>query len=507
MKLRQLFMLVLLLLVASCGAKKAAGGAVQQGLDPDYPKREFRGAWIQAVNGQFTGMKEAEMKKYLTKMLDNLQKVNVNAVIFQVRVEGDALYPSEIEPWSRFLTGVQGRSPGWDPLQFMIDECHSRNMELHAWINPYRARTKGAKNIAPNHFSKVRPSNFVEYEGQLYFNPALQSNREHICKVVRDIITRYDVDGLHIDDYFYPYPTKGKDFNDNAQFPKGKYSSKGEWRRENVNHLIYQLHRTVRELKPWVKFGVSPFGIYRNAKSDPAGSKTRGLQCYDDLNADVLFWINQGWVDYCIPQVYWEIGHSAADYEELVKWWAKYASKRPLYIGQDVQRTVKAKDAASATGNQQEAKYDMQRAEKNVKGSCFWDAASAANNVDGYRDYLATGIFRYPALMPKYSFIDNVAPKKVQGVKLFDKDGNNVLVWAVDENAKKNVMNAPWRYVVYRFDAKERINLNDPSKIVTITKNRYYKIPEGTEGKFVYVITVLDRMQNESEGVKCKVKL
>lgn len=500
MRFRHILFLLAALLVASCGSKKNISKV-------QYPKREFRGAWIQAVNGQFKGMEEGEMKNYLTTMLDNLEKVNVNAVIFQVRVEGDALYPSDIEPWSRFLTGTQGRSPGWDPLAFMVDECHKRNMELHAWINPYRARTKGTVSVAPSHFSKKRPGNFVEYEGQLYFNPALQSNRDHICKVVTDIITRYDVDGLHIDDYFYPYPVKGKEFNDAAQFPKANYGSKGEWRRENVNHLIYQLHRTVRQLKPWVKFGVSPFGIYRNEASDPAGSKTKGLQCYDDLNADVLFWIEKGWVDYCIPQVYWEIGHSAADYEELVGWWAAHASKRPLYIGQDVQRTIKAKDADSVTGNQQEAKYMMQRAEKNIQGSCFWDAASAAGNAGGYRDYLADGIYRYPSLMPLYTFIDKQAPKKVKGVRMIEDEGKRILVWINDGKAVKDVMNAPHGYVVYCFAKGDKVNLDDPSRIVAVTRKCYYELPAGLEGKYTFVVTVLDRMQNESQGVKCNVAL
>ena len=260
MKKTSLLILLLLTLLASCGSKRHLAADVQ-------PKREFRGAWIQAVNGQFMGMGEQQMKSYLTEMLDNLQKVNTNAVIFQVRVEGDALYESDIEPWSRYITGVQGMSPGWDPLEFMVAECHKRNMELHAWINPYRARTKGTKDLSPMHKSVKSPRNFIEHEGQLYFNPALQANRDHICRIVRDILIRYDVDGLHIDDYFYPYPVKGKEFDDEAWFRKSGMSDRGEWRRENVNHLIYQLHRTVREIKPWIKFGVSPFGIYRNEKS------------------------------------------------------------------------------------------------------------------------------------------------------------------------------------------------------------------------------------------------
>ena len=470
------------------------------------PKREFRGAWVQAVNGQFSGMDEAQMKSYLTEMLDNLQKVNVNAVIFQVRVEGDALYPSPYEPWSRYITGEQGCSPGWDPLAFMVAECHRRNMELHAWINPYRARTKTTKELALEHPAMKNPQNFIEYEGQLYFNPALQANRDHICRIVRDILTRYDVDGLHIDDYFYPYPVKGKEFPDDEWFAVSKSRDRGAWRRENVNHLIYQLHRTVREVKPWVKFGVSPFGIYRNEKSWEFGSKTKGLQCYDELNADVLFWIEQEWVDYCIPQLYWEIGHPAADYEELVGWWAKYASKRPLYIGQDVVRTVNAKDTTVACGNQQQRKYELQRACEGVSGSCFWDAASAANNMQGYRDFLANSYYRYPALMPECTFIDKKAPAKVKGVQLVEDENGRMLLWLVDSNVKDK-MDKPHKFVVYCFGAGEKVDIDNPAKIMAITDKQYIRIPQELKGKYRFVVTVLDRLQNESKGVKCKASL
>ncbi|MBR5455546.1 MAG: family 10 glycosylhydrolase [Bacteroidaceae bacterium] len=499
MRLKYIFLLAFILLFGACSSKKQVTGG-HSSLE-ECPKREFRGAWIQAVNGQFSGMGEERMKEYLVEMLDNLQKVNVNAIMFQVRVEGDALYESRLEPWSRFITGVQGKSPGWDPLAFMVEECHKRNMELHAWINPYRARTKGTKYVAPNHQSVKCPANFIEYEGQLYFNPSLQANRDHICGIVRDILNRYDVDGLHIDDYFYPYPAKGKEFADGRWFRESGMDDKAAWRRDNVNHLIYQLHRTVREVKPWVKFGVSPFGIYRNERTWEYGSKTKGLQCYDDLNADVLKWIDEGWVDYCIPQVYWEIGHPAADYAELVRWWAKYASGRPLYIGQDVNRTVKAKD-----GNQQADKYAMQRAEKGVQGSCFWDASSAANNVDGYRDYLANGIYRYPALVPLSPFIDDKAPQKPGGVSLLEENGEKLLVWLVNKDTD-DVMNVPHRFVVYRFAKGEAVDTSNPAGIVAITTQPYYRIPASLKGEYIFVVTVLDRVQNESVGVKCKVKL
>lgn len=472
------------------------------------PKREFRGAWIQAVNGQFMGMGENEMKQYLTNMLDELQKANVNAIIFQVRVEGDALYPSKYEPWSRYLTGKQGVDPGWDPLAFMVAESHKRNMELHAWINPYRARTKGTREVAPNHKSAISPSAFLEYDNQLYFNPSLQSNRDYICMVAKDIISRYDVDGLHIDDYFYPYPAKGKEFPDASFFESStQFASKGDWRRDNVNRLIKQLHETVRATKPWLKFGVSPFGIYRNATPEvPDGSATRGLQSYDDLYADVLLWINKGWVDYCIPQIYWEIGHKAADYEALVRWWADNAGHRPLYIGQDVNRTVRAADTKNPKRHQLPQKMDMQRAEKNIQGSCLWDAASAANNVGRYREVLTQYYHRYPSLMPKMHFIDKKAPKKVKGVRVIDTAEGRTLVWLKRNDKKNDPMNAPWRYIVYRFDNKEKVDLDDASKIVTITQDTFYRIPDDVAKGSTYVVTVIDRLHNESKGKKCKLK-
>ena len=247
-----------------------AGGAfaqVQTG--SAYPKREFRAAWIQSVNGQFRGMPTEKLKQNLIGQLNSLQKAGINAIIFQVRPEADALYASRLEPWSRFLTGVQGKAPEpyWDPMQFMIDECHKRGMEFHAWINPYRTKTTLKSELAPNHVYNIHPEWFVTYGDQLYFDPALPESRRHICMVVSDIVSRYDVDAIHMDDYFYPYPIKGKDFPDDASFARfgGGFSNKGDWRRSNVNVLIKKLHETIREIKPWVKFGISPFGIYRKA--------------------------------------------------------------------------------------------------------------------------------------------------------------------------------------------------------------------------------------------------
>ncbi|MCD8285099.1 MAG: family 10 glycosylhydrolase, partial [Prevotellaceae bacterium] len=287
------------------------------------PKREFRGAWIQCVNGQWQGMPKEQMQQTLTYQLNELQKAGINAVLFQVRAEGDALYPSRYEPWSRFLTGQQGLAPSpyWDPLQWMIDECHKRGMELHAWINPFRAKTQGTPSLSSPYY-RQHPDRFIEYGGLWLFDPGLPENRRYICFIAADIVRNYDVDGLHIDDYFYPYPVAGQLIpDDNSYILYGKGRDRGDWRRDNVNAFIRALSDSIHKAKPWVKFGVSPFGIYRNKRSDPKGSDTSGLQNYDDLYADVLLWVKEGWVDYCIPQIYWEIGNKAADYATLARWW------------------------------------------------------------------------------------------------------------------------------------------------------------------------------------------
>ena len=475
-----------------------------------YPKREFRGAWIQCVNGQFQGMPTQKMKQTLISQLDNLKGAGINAIIFQVRAEADALYRSSYEPWSRFLTGVQGKAPQpmWDPLQFMVEECHKRGMELHAWINPYRAQTKGTTALSPMHPYNRYPELFVRYAGQLYFDPGYPESRKYICKIVRDIVTRYDIDAIHMDDYFYPYPNPGEEFPDDVSFAAyGRgFTNRADWRRDNVNVLIKEIHETVRACKPWVKFGVSPFGIYRNEKSDPLGSKTNGLQNYDDLYADVLLWAREGWVDYNIPQIYWHIGHPAADYETLVKWWAKHTENRPLFIGQSVMNTVQNADPQNPSMNQLPRKMALQRAYQTIGGSCQWPASAVVENAGKYRDALIAEYHKYPALPPVFDFMDNEAPDKVRKVKpVWTADGY-LLFWTAPKY--KDEMNRAVQYVIYRFGAKEKVDISDPSHIVAITRDNFYKLPyENGKTKYRYVVTALDRLHNESKTVAKKVKL
>ena len=475
-----------------------------------YPKREFRAAWIQSVNGQFRGMPTEKLKQNLIGQLNSLQKAGINAIIFQVRPEADALYASRLEPWSRFLTGVQGKEPEpyWEPMQFMIDECHKRGMEFHAWINPYRTKTTLKSELAPNHVYNIHPEWFVTYGDQLYFDPALPESRRHICMVVSDIVSRYDVDAIHMDDYFYPYPIKGKDFPDDASFARfgGGFSNKGDWRRSNVNVLIKKLHETIREIKPWVKFGVSPFGIYRNESSDPLGSKTKGLQNYDDLYADVLLWAREGWIDYNIPQIYWHIGHPVADYETLVKWWARNTENRPLFIGQSVMNTVQNADPKNPSINQLPRKMALQRAYQTIGGSCQWPASAVVENAGKYRDALIAEYHKYPALPPVFDFMDNEAPAKVRKMKPVWTEDGYILFWTAPKY--KEEMNRAVQYVVYRFNDKEKVNIDDPSHIVAITRDNFYKLPyEDGKTKYRYVVTALDRLHNESKSVGKKIKL
>ena len=492
----------LLLMVGGVFAQVQTGSA--------YPKREFRAAWIQSVNGQFRGMPTEKLKQNLIGQLNSLQKAGINAIIFQVRPEADALYASRLEPWSRFLTGVQGKAPEpyWDPMQFMIDECHKRGMEFHAWINPYRTKTTLKSELAPNHVYNIHPEWFVTYGDQLYFDPALPESRRHICMVVSDIVSRYDVDAIHMDDYFYPYPIKGKDFPDDASFARfgGGFSNKADWRRSNVNVLIKKLHETIREIKPWVKFGVSPFGIYRNESSDPLGSKTKGLQNYDDLYADVLLWAREGWIDYNIPQIYWHIGHPVADYETLVKWWARNTENRPLFIGQSVMNTVQNADPKNPSINQLPRKMALQRAYQTIGGSCQWPAIAVVENAGKYRDALIAEYHKYPALPPVFDFMDNEAPAKVRKMKPVWTEDGYILFWTAPKY--KEEMNRAVQYVVYCFNDKEKVNIDDPSHIVAITRDNFYKLPyEDGKTKYRYVVTALDRLHNESKSVGKKIKL
>ncbi len=471
------------------------------------PKREFRGAWFPTVvNTTWKNMTTEEIKDDIIFYLDLFKSLNMNAVIFQVRPQADALFVSELEPWSRFITGEQGKAPDpmFDPAEFIIEESHKRGMELHAWFNPYRVTSNKEEVLSQNHLYFKQPDLFVKYGNQIYFDPGNPGSREHTKKVITDFVTRYDVDAVHFDDYFYPYRVPYKEFPDEESFKKyreidgyGEFD-KDNWRRNNVNILVKELNQTIKSIKPWVKFGISPFGVWRNNTVDPDGSESRSLQTnYDDLFADVLEWTKKGWIDYNAPQLYWEIGHSRVNYAPLIKWWSENNYGVNLYIGQSIWNQLEIKNRNGDIVNQLYRKMSMVRNNPNIQGNIWWSGLGFANQ-QALSDSLRQNYQKYPALMPQYTHIDTTPPKPLKELRY----KRNVLSWTPED--ERDIMNKPFLYCIYVFEKDEAINTDDPSNIVAVQRERKYNI-KGLKGVKV-AVTVLDRLQNESQPVVIKLK-
>ena len=306
----------------------------------------------------------------------------------------------------------------------MIVECHKRNMEFHAWINPYRVTTSKNETLPQDHLYYTNPERFVKYASKIYFDPGLPQNRNHIRRVIRDIVGRYDVDAIHFDDYFYPYPEKGEAFNDFDSFEsyrlKAGFSKDqiADWRRSNVNTLIKSVQSDIKSIKPWVRFGISPFGIYRNDPEGKTGSKTNGTEGYSQLYADALLWTKEGWIDYIIPQLYWEIGHKAADYNTLCKWWNDNANNQHLYIGQSISRSVDdGVKSFKVSDRHLEDKITLASKLPFVNGNCFWYGYQINDNENNIRDILQNKYYKYNALIPEYKNLDDRQPKEVKKLK------------------------------------------------------------------------------------------
>lgn len=381
----------------------------------DNPPYEFRGVWIATVDNidwPLKGMVDVDSQKVeFIRQLDMHKANGMNAVIVQVRPAADAFYPSPYEPWSQWLTGTQGQPPNpyYDPLQFMIDETHKRGMEFHAWCNPYRADFKiGASSIAPTHVTKIHPEWFLSYGNIKYFDPANKEVQKFVVTVIRDIVSRYDVDAVHMDDYFYPYRIAGKEFPDEQSYRNsGTRLSKDDWRRSNVDSIILALSKMIKEEKPWVKFGISPFSVWRNKDQDPEGSDSKASQTnYDDLYANILLWLQKGWIDYVAPQLYLEIGHDKIAYEKLLDWWSKHSYGKHLYIGLGIYRA--GNNAAWRDPTQLPRQIEMLRQYPNVQGAIYFSSKSFNRNPNGWNDSLQNHYYNTPALIPPMEWL----PKK-----------------------------------------------------------------------------------------------
>ena len=480
----------------------------------DNPKREFRGAWLHVIGQTQWQKKTAEQqKKYIEEQLDLLQQAGCNAVIFQVRPCADALYESDLETWSSWLTGKRGKAPSplYDPMQYVIEQAHKRGMEFHAWLNPYRV-TSSDKDILPaDHLAKKEPHRFVKFHGQTFFDPAYPENRDFICEVVEDIVSRYDVDAIHIDDYFYPYPKEGKRFDaDGESYKKfGNGMEKNAWRRHNVDLLIEQLHSTIKGTKDWVRFGVSPFGIWRNKKNDPRGSDSSGLQNYDDLYADVLLWAKKGWIDYLAPQLYWELDLKVAPSRHLAKWWNDNANGVDIYIGQDVRRTMTKADPGNHDKNELDTKVKLSRQLPNVKGNVWWHGYWVTENLNGVRDSLAMKYQSTIALPPAYGN-KNLKPQKVKNLKLVKNKGQIFLTWDKAPGSAKQTSTDAVKYLVYQFFPGEEVDIDDPEAIIALTPYNTVLVEDYTDGPSAqgstFIVTAVDRMNRESEPVTLKWK-
>lgn len=478
---------LILLLCAVVGVMRAV----------EVPKREFRGAWLHTVyQDGYASRSTEENKRWLIDQLDCLQEAGINAVIFQVRPSADAFYDSKYEPWSRFLTkNGKAPSPYWDPLEFMVTECHARGMELHAWLNPYRATTSTKEHLNKHHPAHRHPERLIRFDKKYYFDPALEENRRLIVDVVTDIITRYDVDGIHFDDYFYPYPVKGKRFDDGKSYRKyGNGMSLGDWRRHNVDLLIESVHKAIRRIKPWVRFGISPFGIWRNAVSDPAGSNSSGLQNYDDLYADVLKWAKEGWIDYQMPQLYWTLENKVAPSLHLAEWWSRNGFDRHVYIGQDVDRTMQTRDLPpSREASQLRHKIMITRENDRLQGNCFWPGYYVTANHGGIADSLAADLHAFSALVPEYPWLSSEIPAAPKRLSI----NGRLLKWQTPKVSAR--INDPVRFVVYCFEENDEIDLGDPSAIMAVTPAGEYEIPADIPSGSIFIVTALNRVNNESD--------
>lgn len=467
------------------------------------PKREFRGVWVATVfnsdwpsrSSLSTELQQAE----LLKLIDTHKKMGMNALIFQVRPASDAFYYSAMEPWSEWLTGEMGKGPQpfYDPLSFAIEACHARGMELHAWINPFRVLTNAdrSRKIDPRHISLKHPEWVLRYGSNLYLDPGIPEAREYVLQIMSDLVSRYDIDAVHIDDYFYPYRIAGQDFPDTLS--RKKYLDPGlsleAWRRNNTDIFVYDANTLIKRLKPWVKLGISPFGVWRNRSRDPLGSDTRaGQSSYDDLYADIRKWLQNRWIDYVAPQLYFSIGYNLADYELLLDWWALNTFGRHLYVGKAAYKVNNNADQNWNDPNQLNKQIKLDRSSSLIQGSAYFSATSLIKNPLGISDSLAK-VYKIPAYQPLMNWLspDQLVPPAEISYDLIR--GGILLRWRAGNLA---------RYVaIYRFPAGIKPNTSDNSYLLALLPGNTSQFVDETlpaKGKYTYLLTFLDKLQSES---------
>ncbi len=482
-----------LLLVPSAAAQAAVCVPA-----PATPKQQLRAMWVASVVNidwpSTTGLSVATQQAEFRSWLDLAVSKRMNAVFVQVRPTADAFWPSPYEPWSQWLTGTQGANPGYDPMAFMVAEAHARNLEFHAWFNPYRvANHDDPSQLVASHPARQNPSWRFVYGGKLYYNPGIPVVRDFVEDAMMDAVTRYDVDGVHFDDYFYPYPVSGVSIPDSGTYATygAGFSTIHDWRRHNVDLLVQEMSQRIHAAKPWVKFGISPFGIWRNASTDPAGSPTSGLQSYDAIYADSRRWVQQGWVDYINPQIYWHIGFATADYAALTEWWADLVAPTgvQLFIGQAAYRSgASGQDAAWQDPAELTEHLFYNRNHPEVLGDVFFSAKDVQANRIGAVNRMVTDHYSRPALVPAYG--PGSAPA-APSITAASRVSNGVsLTWS----------GSGTEFAVYRLTGPAgECSFADARNLIKTTRSKNFTDTTAAAGTtYTYYVSALDRLHHES---------
>jgi uncharacterized lipoprotein YddW (UPF0748 family) len=472
--------------------------------DPATPKQQMRAEWIASVTNidwpSRQGLSAEEQQAELVRWYDEAVELGLNAVVVQVRPTADAFWPSPHEPWSVWLSGQQGVDPGYDPLAFAVAEAHERNLEFHGWFNPYRVSMNTDVNqLVPTHPARVHPDWVIPYGGKLYYDPGLPEVQRFTIDAIMDAVRRYDMDAVHFDDYFYPYPVAGETFDDAETYAEhgGDFDDIADWRRHNIDTLISGLSAAIRAEKPDVTFGVSPFAIWRNSSTDPSGSPTQGgVETYDDLYADTRKWVREEWLDYIAPQVYWNIGFEVADYAKLVPWWSSVVSGTDvsLYIGQ-----ANYKVAAPAQGppwhdpNEMSKHLTFNRSHPAVGGDIYFSAKQVRADKLEHMTIVKRDHYGQPALLPVAGRLARPGPRPPVVSAQRSPEGVSLHWKRTDRRAVS--------YAVYRVPGRyDRCALVDGRHLVGTVRGESFVDASAPDGRFTYVVTALDRAHNEGRA-------
>lgn len=469
------------------------------------PKTEFRGVWIATVvniDWPISGKQDIEDKKegYL-RLLDFYKELNFNAAIVQIRTAGDAFYPSKYAPWSRYLTGTEGEaSEKYDTLlQWMIKETHDRGMEFHAWLNPYRATFDlNTEILSETHDFNLHPEWMIKYGKKYYYNPGLPEVQTHLLNIINEVVENYKVDAIHFDDYFYPYKIKDEEFDDLEAFEKYRKQdiTVDDWRRDNINTLVKSIHESIKLRKPWVQFGISPFGVWRNASTDPRGSDSKaGQTTYDDLYADPLTWIENGWIDYIAPQLYWSLYYPPASHSKLMDWWSVNAQNTQLYIGNGAYKIRNNADKAWKKKKEIPNQLTLARETNEVDGNIFFSAKSLIQKNTDVANYLRRKYYKYPALTPVIKN-NEVLPEAPQLKSITHTKDTYLLV--LDSVSPET----PY-LILYGFKSAGKIDMTTGKNIlekVYLDGKTNLILKDGIfKGHKIYAISFLDRFGRESQ--------